>query len=266
MSTRLLVFTLLAVIVVAGLISGIFIGSIERVLTLPVMHQMTTMIGAGAQKKPPAAPAPTATPTLPTLAPTQVLAQDSFQRADQPSWGRASDGHMWLSDQGAPPDAAVFSIAGRTGQIANGQGTFNALLGPVGTNVEVMMSGSVNHFAANGGVNLGVVLRWTDKTHWYKALIDGARLEIIKPGGAQALATTPFQAQDGTAYTLRFRAIGAMLFAKVWQTGTPEPANWMLTVMDTTYTSGYVGVRPLLQKNTVITIDSFEATTASSAM
>jgi len=73
----------------------------------------------------------------------------------------------------------------------------------------------------------------------------------------------PFQAQDGTMYSLRFQAIGAMLFAKAWPVGTTEPTNWMLNITDTTLTTGQAGIRVLLQKATVATITSFLVTPAT---
>jgi hypothetical protein len=264
MNMRVFVVIVGALIVIMGLISGLFVGSMQRALTLPTMRQMT---GAMAATRPqaPLPATPTATPSMPALAPTNILAQDTFQRKDQTFWGIASDGRTWGGDANS---SAAFSIVGMMGQIAHGQGTFNAVLGPVRTNVEVLVSGSLSHFAPGGATNLGAVVRWNDGNNWYKALIDNAHLTILKRVGGQTttLGSLPFQARDGQTYMLRFRAVGATLFARAWQAGTPEPANWMLMESDTSLTGGYGGIRVLVQNNTVVTIRSFVETSASSPM
>jgi hypothetical protein len=254
MSKRLALLTVLVILVILGLVAGVFAGAIQKALIIPVSHMMAR----------PAASAPVA-PAAPTKAPVQnntnTLAQDTFQRQNQPLWGTATDGRMW---QGDANTLQAFSIANSSGQIANAQGTLNALLGQPVANVNVILNGSLNHFN-KGNVNLGAVLRWTDGNNWYKALIDGTHLTILKrvKGVTTTLGSVPFQAQDGTMYALRFQAIGAMLFAKVWPVGTTEPANWMLNLTDTALTTGQAGIRVLLQKTTIATLTSFLVTPAT---
>jgi hypothetical protein len=265
MNMRMFLVILGTLIVVMGLISGLFIGSMQRALTLPTMQQVTGAMAA-ARPQTPLPGTSTATPTMPALAPTNVLAQDTFQRENQTFWGTATDGRTWGGDANR---SAVFSIASMTGQIAHGQGTFNAVLGPARTNVEVLMSGSLSHFAPGGATNLGAVVRWNDGNNWYKALIDNAHLTILKRIGGHTfpLGSVPFQAQDGQTYLLRFRAVGATLFARAWPSGTPEPANWMLMESDPQpLNSGQGGIRVLVQNNTIVTIKSFIETSASSPM
>src|SRR5258707_9552977 len=47
------------------------------------------------------------------------------------------------------------------------------------------------------------------------------------------MGSVSFAATAGTSYTLRFRVVGTTLYARVWQTGTTEPTNWLITVTDT---------------------------------
>ena len=197
-----------------------------------------------------------ATPTIPPQT-TPILAQGDFHRLDQPLWGVASDGQTWGADANA---LHVFSMANGTGQIANGVGPFNAVLGPTGTNVEVVLSGRVNQFA--GGANLGAVVRWRDPHDWYKAFIDGTHLVLLKclNGTAIQLASTPFRAQGGIAYRIRLRANGAALFVKVWPSRVEEPTAWMLIASDLSLTSGQAGIRVVLQRETIMQIVSFQAT------
>ncbi|MBE3559276.1 MAG: hypothetical protein IMW89_08630 [Ktedonobacteraceae bacterium] len=275
MSTRLLSFLLLAIIVIGGLTAGLFSSAIQRSLTLASQPVRSVQQGTAAQPARPAqtspvpqasALVPTPMPTLPAQMPTNILAQDTFQRPNQPLWGMAADGRTWGGDANIAKNAQIFTIDARTGKINGAQGTLNAVLGPTSPNSEVALSGMVNRFA--DGVNLGAVVRWTDDNNWYKVLIDGTHLSIIKrvQGASAIIKSLPFKAQANAVYTLRFRAIGAMLFARVWRVDMPEPARWMITATDTALSTGQNGLRVVVRNDTVITITSFVATTASSTV
>jgi len=201
-------------------------------------------------------PTPTATPSpTPTSTPGTTLAQDTFQRANQTYWGTASDGQIWGGDANS---AAVFAIAGNSGQVTSGTTSLSAVLGPTATNAQVLFSGSISSFNAT---NIGAVLRWTDGNNWYKAYIDGANLIIQKKvnGSTTVLSQIPFAAQAGTSYTLRFSVVGSTLSASVWQTGSPEPGTWMLTATDSSFQSGRCGLRMLVQNGAIAQFTSFTA-------
>jgi hypothetical protein len=203
-------------------------------------------------------PTATLTPVVtPSPSPGTTIARDTFQRANQTFWGRASDGHTW---GGNANSSTAFSIAANTGHVSNGNANYNTVLGPVATDAQVLFSGSLSNFSTT---NLGAVLRWTNGNNWYKAYINGTSLFIQKrvSGTATILGKVPFAATAGISYTLRFSAIGSTLSAKVWQTGNPEPMNWMVTVTDSTVQSGYCGLRMLIQNGAVAKITSFIAKT-----
>jgi hypothetical protein len=193
-----------------------------------------------------------------------MLAHDTFQRADQSLWGTAMDGRGWEGDANT---AAIFSISGGMGQVAHGQGTFNAILGPTSANTDILVSITTSRFGA-GQVNMGAVLRWQDTNNWYKALIDGTHLSVIKHinGVGQQLVAVPFHAQGGVSYTLRFRVIGATLFAKVWPTLTPEPTAWMIITSDTSLASGQGGIRIVVQNDVVVRVSAFLETAVNGTM
>jgi hypothetical protein len=253
---RLFGGAVVVLVVIGGLIAGLFAGSIQRALMVPVVMAVNTPQAVSSTQA-----MPTTTAVMPVTG-MQMLAEDTFKRADGLNWGTASDNRMWEGDANHSP---VFSIIGNTGHIADGTGTFNALLGPNKDNVDVLLQGSVNHFASKGQSNLGVVLRWSDANNWYKALIDNANLTILKRANGQGavLSSVPFKPQDNTPYSLRFRAVGATLYAKAWPSNMPEPTNWMLTATDTALPAGQAGVRVLVQSDTVMKITLFQATAAS---
>lgn len=265
MHFRWITLTILVILILGGLVSGAYAGTIQRDLTLPMAH------GQGnTQTHPPPTAAPkgptiTAQPTQqPGQLPAHTLAHDTFQRADQSLWGTAVDGRAWESDAN---NSAIFSIAGGMGQIAHGQGTFNAILGPTKDNTDVLASITTSRFGA-GLVNMGVVVRWQDTNNWYKALIDGTHLSVIKHinGIGKQLATVPFQARGGVSYTLRFRTLGATLFAKVWPTATPEPTTWMIITSDTSLATGQGGIRIVVQNDVVVRVSTFLETAANGTM
>jgi hypothetical protein len=274
MISRLISITLLGILIIGGLIAAFYSQAIERTLTAPLRQSMSSHAMGMLPEMPtasPTAPVPPATPTQAAqVLQASILAQDTFQRADEALWGVASDGQSW---QGDANKLAAFSIGGSIhtwGQIANNQGQgeqiYNALLGPASENVNLVVRGSVNLFSPN--VNFGVVLRWQDVNNWYKVLIDGSDLVVLKRvnGVTTRLGASRFTALGGKTYTLHFRAIGATLFASAWPGDQPEPAHWMIVVSDMSLVSGQGGVRVVLQNNTVIHVASFLETAANSGM
>jgi hypothetical protein len=121
----------------------------------------------------------------------------------------------------------------------------------------VYATGSLSSFSNS---NFGDVLRWTDGNNWYKAFLDGASLIIQKKvaGTTTILARVPFTATAGTSYAIHFRVVGSTLTANVWAASGSEPSGWMVTASDSTFTSGYSGMRFLTQSGTA-TVTSFLA-------
>jgi serine/threonine protein kinase len=227
---------------------------------LPIGHSLFKA-GAGRNIKSTAPVAQSAQNGASHIPIANILAQDTFQRGDQLFWGIASDSSQWEGDANT---ARAFSIANATGRIANAQGTFNALLGPVSSDTEIIASVSINAFA--NGVNCGLVLRWFNDDNWYKALLDGQHLSILRRinGQTDTLKTISFPMQAKRFYKLRFRTIGAVLLAKTWPSSDKvEPPHWQITASDTALMSGRAGLRVVIQPTTTITITSFTAVTAA---
>ncbi|SRR6266571_4195649 len=242
------------ILMLSGLLAGFFTRSIENALTLPAGHQnkVQPVIPPAASATPKVKSSPVATAQA-SPTPTNIIAQDNFQRANQAFWGTASDGQPWDGDANK---INVFSITADTGQVANGQGFYNAILGPGETDAEILFYGSISSFK---GMNLGAVLRWVDTNNWYKAFIDGNQLIILKKinGAVTRLGAVAFSAQAGTFYALRFRIVGTTLSASVWRIDSAEPNAWMITGTDTDLSSGFGGLRVLLQKGGAVTVLSF---------
>jgi hypothetical protein len=225
-------------------------------------NKLALAIPSGGTTTPtPTATTPTVSPTIsPTVSPTPgtTLGTDTFQRANQTYWGTASDGQTWGGDANT---VNHFSISGNTGLLSNGGGTsYNAILGSSSSDEQVLVTGSLSSFTNS---NFGPVLRWTDTNDWYKAFIDGNNLILQSKvsGATTIIGSTPFAATAGTSYSIRFQVIGTTLSARVWATGTTEPSTWMVTVTNSSLTSGYCGIRILAQSGVTATFTSFQATT-----
>lgn len=199
--------------------------------------------------------------SLPSVQPTHSpdllheFARDTFLRADQVTWGVASDQQVW---QGDADNAALFAIRGGTGEIGGGQGKVTALLGPVTVNADVLFSGSINAFRG-GSANLGAVLRSNGQNKWDKAYIDGTNLVILQRVGEEnlTLASIPFEAQASVSYSVRFRADGTLLEAKAWASDSSEPGAWMVRANDVWLQSGWNGIRVVLQPDTRVRVTQF---------
>jgi subtilase family serine protease len=202
-------------------------------------------------------PQPTVMP-IPTLAPANGLSfQDSFGRSDQAFWGTASDGNVWGGDVN---NSTSFSISGGNGQVTGTSTSVSAVLGSSVSDAEVLFSGSLS---AYGGANMGAVLRWSDGNNWYKGYIDGTNLIIQRKvnGVTSTLASVPFSATAGTTYNLHFRIVGTTLSLNVWPSNQSEPTDWMASANDSSFQSGYSGLRILAPGSVVATITAFQANT-----
>jgi hypothetical protein len=185
-----------------------------------------------------------------------ILAQDTFQRPNQVFWGTSSGGQSWGADA---KNSQNFAIVNQKGQVTNGNGVYDAIVGPGAVNSEVVFSGLLTNYASS---SIGALLRWTDANNLYKAFLGGGQLILLKKvaGVVTVLKTVPFLAKDGASYTLRFRAVGQLLLAKAWLTAEVEPLAWMLIQTDRDLQSGYDGIRLVMQAGTAAIIASYMET------
>ncbi len=249
MNMRPFLLAVLGILLFGGLVSSAYASAITRALTMPRSGGQNTV------QVPSTAPTTSTKRATTTAGAGQPLASDTFQRANQRLWGTAADGHVWDGDANTAP---TFSIVNGLGQLGGAQGTFSAILGPPAPASDVQVSAMASSFDG-GKVNIGAVVRWNDTNNWYKALIDGTQFSIIKHvhGVGITLTSMAFHAQAGIVYTVRIRAQGTTLAAKVWPATTPEPSNWMIDTTDTSLASGKGGIRVVLQNWVIVRVSTF---------
>lgn len=186
-----------------------------------------------------------------------ILASDTFQRANQTYWGVASDGSPWQADAGSERNFVIENHAGIVYPLA--QPIYcTAVLGPVVADADLTFSAALSSYS-NGASSLGAVLRWSGPGDFYTLYLDGQDLVLAREMDSMStpLQMIPFPARDGAAYTFRLRAVGTQLFAMVWPTGQPAPANWQIALTDSALSTGRAGIRVLVRHGTQATITSF---------
>src|SRR5437588_9349762 len=99
MITRLISITLLGILIIGGLIAAFYSQAIERTLTASLRQSMSSHAMGMLPQMPTASPTAAATPTQAAqVLQASILAQDTFQRANEALWGVASDGQSWQGD------------------------------------------------------------------------------------------------------------------------------------------------------------------------
>jgi serine/threonine protein kinase len=244
----------------AALIAGVSAAGIVVIggtaLVLATHNGQTTT--GGTQTTPSAT---THTTTTATTRPNpNILAEDNFQRGNQNFWGTASDGLAWGGDALNSMDFSIVNHRGQIHRTANGNSLYTALLGTRYTDFEVVATAMLDSF---NNSHIGVMLRYQDDNHYYKARITGNTLEIINrqdPNHGPTIASTAFAAQPNAFYTIRFQVIKNKLRAKAWPEGTNEPTNWMVTANDSLFTLGQGGLRPQLNQGATMQFSMFKET------
>lgn len=113
------------------------------------------------------------------------------------------------------------------------------------TNGDVLVRGQRNQIGTSAGN--AVVARMSGQAGYRAriALIGGeVRLAIGRSdasGTHTTLQSNAVSIVEGQVFYLRFNLDGSTLRARAWPEGAPEPADWLLTVDDSTLTAGAVG-------------------------
>ncbi len=190
--------------------------------------------------------APTTTTTTTTVAPTlppntALLATDAFERTVTSGWGAADIGGTWTVSSSSASD--VGAGAGRLTIPANMRRQAH-LRSVAATDTDVHVTLSSNKVATGSGLYVSVVPRSVAGGGEYRAvlrtLINGRQTlrldrdssviapEITLPGGIAA---------PDRRMNVRVQTIGTnptTIRAKAWETGTPEPVEWLRSTTDAT--------------------------------
>lgn len=186
----------------------------------------------------------------PVVVPGAAIALDSFERVAADSWGTAETGGAWT---GLAP-AVDFSVAGGAGVMKLSAGAIhNAYLSSVSTqDASVYTEARMAERPAGGSVYLSVLSRRIGNNDYRARAVIGStgavNIQIQRSGTTISAISTGLVFQPGETIRVRTEAVGVSpttLRVKVWKSSVDEPANWGLTVEDSTaalQAAGYVGV------------------------
>lgn len=191
-----------------------------------------------------------------------TLAQDSFFRANQVGWGRASDNtNVWES----PIGPGTASIASNEGTMVGtgGGGDVHMVLGALTpTNINMLIRTKTTN--ASGDLN-GFLWRWTTAaSNGYRCgFFGGTTFNVDKytSGSRANIASFSFLYSSNSFYWIRLiHTSGGTLQIRVWADGSSEPGTWNLNTTETTYASGNFGTSTFVSSVDTISFDSFTVT------
>ncbi|MFJ5638642.1 hypothetical protein [Streptomyces sp. NPDC093223] len=177
---------------------------------------------------------------------------DQFARTVSSGWGTPDVGSSW-SLTGAAADFSVGSGVGSVAQPSTAVAHL-ALTPAVSADMDLYVDVATSVLAAGATLVTGSLLRAVSNNDYYMCRVEFTTAAAIvlsirrRVAGTETLLGSTFTSAlthtAGTFYRTRFQAFGATLRAKLWAAGTPEPAQWQVTVTDSSLTAAAgVGVR-----------------------
>lgn len=182
---------------------------------------------------------------------------DLFSRTAASGWGSATSGQAWTTSGGSASDYSVAS-----GEGVHGAGVVNSsrrtLIGSmVDSDVTVRLRTSA--LASGASMTASLLSRYVDTSNSYMFRVRfSTTQQVFAAIQKQVAGTTSDIAAEtqvaglphaaGTYVRVRARNVGNQLQMKVWADGANEPASWLLTTTDSSFTAaGKVGFRSILQ-------------------
>jgi PKD repeat protein len=198
----------------------------------------------------------------PPVDPGTTLAQDNFSRIVTGGWGAAVTGGNWSTSS-----PANSSVNGFVGQFSHTPGaTRRATLNAVASSATTATANiSLDKAAAGSSTYVGIVVRQVGSAYYQaraRFLADGSVALQLMQGSSTVLANTTIAGLTytaGTQLSIRVEATGTSptaLRARLWRTGSAEPAAWTLSATDSTaalQAAGSVGVESYLSASSTST-------------
>ena len=170
-----------------------------------------------------------------------------FDRIDLPFTDDFTSGVLttpWTITDGYWAEAN--GILSQTSTVADSTARF-ALVGNAGTTYpsDYMIEAEVQITASTGGIsNVGLGTHLNSGGGGYGLYFNGApssaNLELVATYYGGSYISFPFTV--GTWYWFKLLVQDGTVYGKVWQDGTQEPANWLLSQTETYYPSGLPGL------------------------
>jgi large repetitive protein len=215
-----------------------------------------------------------------TVTAPAFLARDDFGRTTANGWGSAEVGGAWTV--GGPADR--WSVGGGRGSVSlnAGNGYTASLNSLSAASTDVTLNVGADKVATGGGQYVSVIGRRVSSNTDYRAKVQLAAngtvnlwlartvsgTETVLTGGVVSGLTV----SAGDRFEVRMQAVGSSpttLRAKIWKSGTTEPAAWTRTASDSTaglQVAGGVGMYYYVSGSTtnsptVLSTDGFRVST-----
>jgi len=214
------------------------------------------------------------TVSVPVTPPGTVIAQADFGTAISNSWGAADVGGSWVN----AGTASAYTVAGGVGQQAApiGSTKISSLTSVNSSAADLTVSFGLDQLPTGGGSYISLIGRDVGSTNYQaRTLVQASgavQLQLLQGGTAlQVVAVPGITFTPATSLSMRLEVSGTSpttIRAKLWVTGTPEPATWQASVTDATaalQVAGYVGLRSYLSATATASpvttsFDNFKAT------
>lgn len=194
-----------------------------------------------------------------------VWAKDTFERVASNGWGASEIGGAWTMNPSTTTALGKFSVSGGLAKVnlsAGNSYTASLPAAAPSTNTEERFTVALGQAATGGGYYFSAIGRQIDNQTDYRAKFRVAANGAVAVwltrtvGGAETVLnslTIPGMSVTGAdSLNVRVQVTGTnatTVKAKIWRTGTAEPANWVLTASDSTpvlQAPGYVGINSYL--------------------
>lgn len=185
--------------------------------------------------------------------PISGASYDDFSRVSASGWGNTPLGQAWTIAIGS---AVEFTVTGTEGKVLH-PATFTptklAVMNTRSADTDLQVDFRTDTIASAGTLAISLVFRYVDTNNHYRASVSIGTtqlmdLSIVRTSGGTSttLQTAPLTLthRGNVVYTMKVRAAGNNLYAKMWEKTDPEPDYWQLQISDSTILTGtFAGIR-----------------------
>jgi hypothetical protein len=163
---------------------------------------------------------------------------DAFARTAASSWGSTDTGQAWTCEGGSAADFSVSSGTGRV-SVATTNVTRRCILAGISVlDSDATMTITIPEVATGATESVGWMPRYTDSSNYIRVdarfnTDSNVTIRLVEQvaGVANTLGTSSniTAYTNGSSWKLRYRLVGQVLTAKLWDAGGSEPDDWDIT-------------------------------------
>jgi hypothetical protein len=186
-----------------------------------------------------------------------ISVSDAFGRSAASGWGSTDTGQAWTNSGGSASD---YSVSGGLGRMSLGSINTSRRVTLAGTKAsgEIRVKVTIPVDPTGDDIETTIMFNYQDASNYYQCSIywdrDGRPIElrfveriagVASDLGITHLTMSPVAA--GLSCNMVLRWFNNHMSMKVWPAADPEPVLWNLSVRDSSFASGLIGLRANLQ-------------------